>query len=211
MADGIENDGQPSFVDSVDVYLRQLECGNADAARKLWERYYHRLVRLARKKLGDTSRRTMDEDDVVQSAFSNFCLRARAGSFPNLHDRDSLWALLAVMTAREASKQRLHQHRAKRGGGRIPKQAVADDSWADWSLAQVVARQPSAEDGALFVDRLQRFMDSLDDPSDRLILLWRLEDRTSAEIARNLDCSLSTVERRLRFIRKCLTREISDG
>jgi DNA-directed RNA polymerase specialized sigma24 family protein len=53
-------------------------------------------------------------------------------------------------------------------------------------------------------------MDSLDDPSHRLILLWKLEERTNPEIARHLDCSLSAVERKLRLIRNRLNKEIAN-
>jgi RNA polymerase sigma-70 factor (ECF subfamily) len=194
--------------DSINICLEKLKCGNPDAAQDLWYRYYHRLVGLARKKLGDSPRRTMDEDDVVQSAFSDFCRRAQAGCFPDLHDRDSLWALLALITARKAANQRGHEHRIKRGGGAAKNKNEADAGAGDWELAQVVAEQPSAEDAALFVTQLERFMDSLDDPSDRLILLWKLEERTNPEIARHLDCSLSAVERKLRSIRKRLSGEI---
>jgi RNA polymerase sigma factor (sigma-70 family) len=152
----------------------------------------------------------MDENDVVQSAFTSFCLRAQAGAFPDLDDRESLWALLAVITARTAANQRVHEGRLKRGSGR-----VGSASWerpdGDWQLMDVISEQPSAEDAAIFVAQLEQFMDSLDDPSDRLILLWKLEERTNPEIARNLDCSLSAVERRLRSIRRHLGGGLADN
>jgi RNA polymerase sigma factor (sigma-70 family) len=206
-AEDLQN--SPDGEDSVKVYLRNLKDGDAHAAQILWDRYYHRLVALARKKLGDSSRRSMDEDDVVQMAFSSFCLSAQAGCFPNLQDRESLWALLALITARRAAHQRVHERRAKRGGGRSESTKSWDQAETDLELMQVVGNQPSPEDGALFVTMLERFMDSLQEPADRLILLWKLEERTNREIARHLDCSLSAVERRLRYIRKCLGQEIS--
>jgi RNA polymerase sigma factor (sigma-70 family) len=197
--------------DSISVCLRQLKAGDSDAARRLWERYYQRLVALARKKLGDSPRRSMDENDVVQSAFTSFCLRARTGGFPDLKDRDSLWALLAVMTARAAANQRVHEGRLKRGGGKVGS-ASWDDPGGEWQLMDMISEQPSAEDAAIFVAQLEHFMDSLDDPSDRLILLWKLEERTNPEIARHLDCSLSAVERKLRSIRRRLGNDLaSDG
>jgi RNA polymerase sigma factor (sigma-70 family) len=73
---------------------------------------------------------------------------------------------------------------------------------------QVISKEPSAEEAAEFVAQLEQFMDSLEDPTDRLILLWKMEDRTNPEIARHLDCSLSGVERRLRLIRKRLARAL---
>jgi RNA polymerase sigma factor (sigma-70 family) len=205
---GDETDAANGSQDSVRLCIQQLQGGDPAAARELWDRYYARLIALARKKLGDSSRRSMDENDVVQAAFTSFCLRAQAGGFPDLKDRDSLWALLAVMTARAAANQRLHEGRLKRGGGK-----VASASWGqasgDARMMDVISKQPSVEDAALFVSQLEQFMDSLDDPSDRLILLWKLEERTNPEIARYLDCSLSAVERRLRSIRRRLGKDLS--
>jgi hypothetical protein len=45
------------------------------------------------------------------SAFTSFCRRAGKGQFPDLKDRDGLWALLVVLTARKAADLVKHQHR----------------------------------------------------------------------------------------------------
>jgi RNA polymerase sigma factor (sigma-70 family) len=189
---------------SISLWIQQLKEHDAAAAQQLWQRYYHSLVRLARKKLGDSPRRAHDEEDVVQSAFTSFCLRAQAGQFPDLRDRDSLWPLLVFITARKASNQRVREGRAKRGGGKVRTSAQAeDDDEADW-FANFIADEPSPEDAVIFYTELERYMDSLEDPAERLILFWKLEERTNAEIARHLDCSLSKVERKLRLLRQAL-------
>jgi RNA polymerase sigma factor (sigma-70 family) len=203
----INSDSADDGNDSVRLSLEQLKGGDPRAAQHLWDRYYGRLISLARKKLGDSCRRGMDENDVVQNAFTSFCLRAQAGGFPNLKDREGLWALLAVMTARAAANQRLHEGRLKRGSGRVGSTAREEPN-GEWQLMDVICEQPSAEDAAIFVSQLEQFMDSLDEPSDRLILLWKLEERTNPEIARYLDCSLSAVERKLRSIRRRLGKDL---
>jgi RNA polymerase sigma factor (sigma-70 family) len=196
---------------SISLWIEGLKAGDQQAAQRIWERYYHRLVGLARKKLGDSPRGAKDEDDVVQSAFKSFCLRAQAGQFPDLRDRDNLWPLLVLITARKASNQRVHERRAKRGGGRVTNRPQSDDSGSDYArFANVVANEPSPDEAAIFLTELDRVMDSLDDPSHRLILLWKLEARTNPEIARHLDCSLSAVERKLRLIRNRLNKEIAN-
>jgi RNA polymerase sigma factor (sigma-70 family) len=195
-------------VNSISLWINRLKLGEAEAAQKLWERYYHRLLGLARKKLQDAPRRAKDEEDVVQSAFKSFCLRAQAGQFPDLRDRDNLWPLLAVITARKAANQRLHERRAKRGGGRVQVQSSEHTTEEVSVFAEVIADEPSPEEAAIFYAELEKFMDSLEDPSHRVILLWKLEDRTNLEIARHLDCSLSAVERKLRLIRSQLSRRI---
>jgi hypothetical protein len=55
---------------SVSCWLEGLKEGDSDAAGALWERYCERLVRLARRKLRQSSRRVADEEDIALSAFS---------------------------------------------------------------------------------------------------------------------------------------------
>ena len=94
---------------SITRWLGQLKAGAADAVEPLWERYFRRLVGLARARLQGTPRRAADEEDVALSAFDSFCRGAEQGRFPQLLDRDNLWRLLVTITARKAF--RLAQHR----------------------------------------------------------------------------------------------------
>ena len=60
-----------------------------------------------------------DEEDAALSAFNSFCDGAARGKFPQLADRDDLWRLLVVITARKAMAQANRNARLKRGGGRV--------------------------------------------------------------------------------------------
>src|SRR6516225_466780 len=102
-----------SSAGSVTRWLGRLQAGDPDAARRLLERYFRRLVGLARKRLGGTPRRVADEEDVALSAFDSFCRNAGEGRFPDLLDRDSLWRLLVVLTARRAARLVRDQARQK--------------------------------------------------------------------------------------------------
>src|SRR3954471_24288979 len=89
--------------DAVTIWLGQLQAGESAAARPLWEKYFHRLVGLARARLRAAAYRATDEGGVALSAFDSFCRNAEAGRFPDLADRDSLWRLLAEFTFRKAA------------------------------------------------------------------------------------------------------------
>src|SRR5438874_9578101 len=102
---------------SVTRWVMALKDGDADAAQPLWERYHRRLVSLARQKLRTARRREADEEDVVQSAFHSFFRGVAGGRFPRLDDRDDLWRLLVVITARKALDQLAREHSRRRGGG----------------------------------------------------------------------------------------------
>src|SRR5262249_61618408 len=111
---------------SVTHWLGQLRAGDAAAAQPLWERYVRRLVGLARAKLHGRAGPGGDEEDVALSAFDSFCRNAERGRFPDLADRDGLWRLLVVLTARKAGHLRRDQARLKRGGA-AQGEAGADD------------------------------------------------------------------------------------
>src|SRR5262249_9537959 len=90
--------GAMSSAGSVTHWIRELKAGNHLAAQRLWEKYFQRLVALARTKLGNRPRRVADEEDVAVNAFDSFFRGAQMGRFPQLLDRDDLWQLLVMIT-----------------------------------------------------------------------------------------------------------------
>src|ERR687886_50259 len=94
---------------SVTRWLGRLQAGDPAAAQQLWERYFPRLVGLARQRLRGAPRRAADEEDVALSAFDSFCRGVARGRFPQLHDRNNLWGLLVLITARKALNLAQHE------------------------------------------------------------------------------------------------------
>src|SRR5262245_60742354 len=105
--------------DAVTLWLDGLRDGDAEAAQKVWERYFERLVRLAGSRLPDHARREFDEEDVALSALRSFFAGAAEQRFPQLTDRNDLWALLVLITRRKAAAYVRHGTRLKRGGGEV--------------------------------------------------------------------------------------------
>src|SRR5262245_7787143 len=136
-----------SSAGSVTLWISQLKAGDRTAAQGLWERYFQRLVSLARARLGGAPRRAADEEDVALSAFDSFCRGAEHGRFPQLGDRHDLWPLLVVLTARKANRLVLHERRLKRGGGKGHDEALLGTASAaeDPALAQLISREPTPE------------------------------------------------------------------
>src|SRR5262245_49065489 len=123
----------------VSHWVQELRAGNQAAAQWLWEAYFQRLVVLARQRLAGTPRRVADEEDVALSAFDSFCRGAGQGRFPRLEDRNDLWQLLVVVTARKALDLRQHEHRLKRGGGNVRGESAFGDG--DAGLEQIVGAE----------------------------------------------------------------------
>jgi DNA-directed RNA polymerase specialized sigma24 family protein len=192
---------------SVTHWIRMLEQGDDRAAQGLWERYFSRLVGLARQKLQAGRRRAADEEDVALSAFHSFCRGVEAGRFAQLADRDSLWALLLVITARKAVNQTQHELREKRGGGRVSGEsglvAVEDGP----AIEEVVGHEPDPAFAAEVAEECGRLLAELEDDCLRQIALWKMEGFTNEEIAAKLGRSVPTVERKLARIRHTWLKE----
>jgi len=191
---------------SVTRWLGALKAGDLVAAQPLWERYFAQLVRLARARLraAPQAAADADEEDAAQSAFASFCTSVVRGRFPRLTDRDELWRLLVVLTARKAAAQVQRQRRQKRGGGRVLREADllgADPNDGDVGLEQVVGPEPTPEFATLVAEEFRRRLDDLGDEDLRRIALWKLEGYSNEEIRQRLGRSLRTVTLKLALIR----------
>lgn len=173
------------------------------AAQGLWRRYFDQLVRLARVRLRQTADGAADEEDVALSVLDTVYRRAAAGQFPNLQDRDELWRLLVVITARKSSNYAKREQRLKRGGGRTRNEtALAADESNFAGLAQWIGSEPSPEFAAIVADEFRRLLGSLPGALYQQVVVLKLEGYTNEEVADRLGCALRTVERRLEIIRK---------
>ncbi len=196
---------------SITRLFNQLQQGERQTAQELWQRYFHRLIGLARKKLGDLPRRAAAEEDVALSAFDSFCRAAEVGRFPKLEDRDDLRQVLVLITARKACDLREHEGRDKRDWRRVQEEAQAsgESSWGGSALSGVLSREPDPAFAAEVVEQGRRLLEALADEELRQIVLRKMEGYTNVEIAAQRRCALSTVERRLRLIRRRWEKELA--
>lgn len=192
---------------SVTHWLGDLRAGEQEAAQPLWDRYFQRLVALARARLRALHAATADadEEDAALSAFDSFCAGAARGRFPRLSDRDDLWRLLVTITNRKAADQAQRQRRQKRGGGRLRTEADLAGAGADdgeaLTLEQLASAQPTPEFAALLAEEYRNRLESLGDDTLRQIANWKLEGYSNEEIAGQKGCALRTVANKLKLIR----------
>ncbi len=191
---------------SVSRWLCDLKGGDREAVQPLWERYFDRMVRLARGRLLAlrSNRACSDEEDAALSAFESFCVGADKGRFPLLSDRDDLWRLLVVITARKVLARTRRELRQKRGGGMVVSETdlpAPGSSEETGLLDQVIGPEPSPEFAAQMAEDYGRLLESLGDETLRLVAVWRMEGYTNDEIALRLGCARRTIARRLELIR----------
>ncbi len=199
---------------SVTHWIGQLQAGTGqvdEAAQKLWERYFQGLVGLARAKLQGMARRAADEEDVALSAFDSFCRGVERGQFPRLDDRDNLWQLLVVITARKAAHLRRHETQQKRGGGDVRGESAwidpAASSQGDGGIDQVIGPEPTPDFAVQVAEQCRLLLDRLQDEELAHVALMKMEGFSTEEIAARLGCVPRTVERKLRLIRDIWSQE----
>jgi RNA polymerase sigma factor (sigma-70 family) len=195
--------------ESVTQWIRTLRDARPDtdaAVRCLYERYFHRLIAVARHKLEGIPGARVSAEEVASHAFSSFCVRLidPKRGFERLESRDDLWRLLARIVVHKALKAvRHHSAQARdfrremslsaRSGGE------AGESPAD---ADVEADDLPPDLHAEMSEEVERRRASLPSESLRRVARARLEGHSVAEIAAMLDVAPHTVERKLHRIRE---------
>jgi RNA polymerase sigma factor (sigma-70 family) len=175
--------------DPITALIAGLKRSDEPSIARLWELYFRRVAGLARRVLGD-ARGAADEEDVAQSAFRSFCLRAGGSGFPRLNDRRDLWSLLATITFRKALKQ------IAREAHQIPTIPDAE---------RALANQPDHEFLVELRDEIQRLMGLIDEEERRIAGLI-MSGHTNEEIARLCGFSRTKVERKRKLIRETWRR-----
>jgi DNA-directed RNA polymerase specialized sigma24 family protein len=196
---------------SVTCWLQQLKADDRHAVQNLWESYFPRLVELARRKLQHAPRRAADEEDVALSALDSFCRAAAANRFPQLQDRDELWQLLVVITARKAINLVQHERTQKAGGGRVRNLSAlagGDSDEAGPAFAELISREPDPGFAAQVAEECRHLLEKLGKEQLRSVAIWKMEGYRNEEIAAKLGCAVATVERRLRVIRTLWGKEV---
>lgn len=179
-----------------DWIVRFRENGNEIAALKLWDRINPRIRELSRRwiqKIGMPV--SFDEDDVTVSVFATFCDRLRSGQLPDLNDRDGLWRLVILMTARKANDYAKTALAQKRTNG-IANPDVGLHAISELRDSQL---EPSIE--VMMEDQCQVMLKALSDPILESVVLLKLEGYSNVEIAQNLKYSRRTIQRMLEIVK----------
>ena len=190
---------------SVTQWISGLKAGDQEASRKLWEGYFHKLVRLVERKLPVGSQRAFDEEDVALSAFKSFCFGVAEERFPDLSDRGNLWAVLVIIATRKAQAFVETQNRHKRGGGKVRGDSVFIGREPTGELAgfdALAGNEPTPAFLAEAAESCERLLNDLGDETLRSIAVLKMQGYTIDEIAAQTGCTKRAVQRRLEIIRR---------
>ena len=189
----------PAF-DSIHHVMRRLRKGDQQAATEVFHRFSARIALLAKRWVQPPVTRRFDPEDVVQSVYGSFFRRYRAGEY-DVHDWNSLWGLLAIITRRKCQNRVAYQKAGCRDVRRDESLFPNHDTCPNVALT----RGSSADEAAIATEILELLLDGLS-PRDQGITALHMEKHTVTEIACQLDCSQRTVARVIERARKKLRR-----
>jgi DNA-directed RNA polymerase specialized sigma24 family protein len=195
---------------SVSAWLERAKQGDEGAAAQLWERYFRRVLGLARARLAALRRKgAADEEDVALSAFNDFFGAVRSDRYADLHGRNDLWRVLATFVSNKAKTLLDRERATRRGGGRVRGESAfgtADGQGFDGEES----REPDPALTADFEETFRRFLAALGDKEAEIACL-RMEGHGTKEIAGRVGLAPATVRRQLAVIRDVLAAEFGDG
>lgn len=185
---------------SVTNLLIKLKQKDSRAADEIWNKYFTRLIPLARNKLAGLRGRNLDEEDVLVSVFDRFFRAVEENRFARLNDRNDLWQILLMLTERQVKDQYRKENAQKRQASRtLFESELGEQSIAD--VAKACEDELSVEFAEAFSDFIDRAIRTLRDARLREIALMRMEGFTNLEIAKKLEVSERTIERKLERVR----------
>ena len=174
-----------SVLDETLALVRAARDGDSCALEALFERYYPRVCRIVSLRLGQTMRRFLDHEDLVQDSLMDAFRsldgfgRRSEGSFRN-------W--LACVVENNIRDQWRRATAAKRGGVPAPSMPKCGDSLLSESLFPGRGPTPSQAAAARELEeRLEQALLSLDERLRRVIEMRRLCGMSYAEIAEELE------------------------
>lgn len=182
---------------SITRFFQRARSGEDAAVEELWDRYFPRLLGLARRTLGRHYQAATGPEDIIQSAFLSFWKRARVGEFSAWITRNDVWNLLAKITVRKVRQTVRREDAEKRGSGQVTNETdlpAASDQ--PFSLENAVAALPTAELDCC----CEEYLSALDDDT-RAVVLLKMMGYKNYEVAESLGFTETKVERKLRKAR----------
>ncbi len=199
----------------VTKWIKGLKSGDQESARKLWEQYFQKLIRLVEQKLPAKAQRVYDGEDVALSALKSLFQGAVEQRFPELNDRGNLWAILTVMATRKAHTYFEALGRQKRGGGKVRGHSVFlsdQDNTEHAGFDGLPGDAPTPELVLRAREECDHLLDKLGDDVLKQIAILKMQGYLVVEIADRLGCTKRSVQRRLEIIRKTWRESlIQDG
>jgi RNA polymerase sigma-70 factor (ECF subfamily) len=179
-------------------WMDRLRARDEAAARRVFREYAGRLIALAAQHLDPATRRRVDPEDVVQSAFRSFFARQAEGQW-DLAEETNLWGMLATITVRRCGRQRALAHAGRRDVKREVGTANGDAAW------HPTAPEPSPAEALALAETVDALLARFSD-RERPIVAQLLQGDGVPAVSARLGCSERKVYRVQQHLREGLQR-----
>ncbi len=181
------------------------QAGSESAARDLFDKYCERLMKLAKRRIGQRMASRFDPEDVIQSAFRTFFTRVKNDEF-TFEQEDDLFKLLVRLTVRKTLR-RIEYHNAAKRNPNLEAAQRTDDV-EPFSLLAGQNVTPDME--VALIDEFQQLIGQLPE-LDRQVLELKVQGYTTVEIAEKLGSYERKIRRVLERIEKLSKGELADA
>lgn len=181
--------------DSITRWIVAVRSGDAEAAERLWERYFRDLMHQARLRMSNISKSLYDEEDAALSTFYVMWQKLEEGCYAQISDRHDLWNLMLTVLMRKIGRRAKYQGAAKR--------MHASSTSEQNSLEEL----PATNIQELSQECLE-MISVLQDPNLERVAILKFEGYTNDEIATELNRTRRTIQRMLNLIRDIWEREL---
>lgn len=189
--------------DSTQRLWQRLLAGDDLAPDDIFRRYVDRLLALVRQRLSPRLRPRLDAEDVVQSVWRTFFVRAKRGEFTPGRN-GALWGLLAAIAVHKVHGAVERHTAAKRDARRDTSMTGAGSSWA---VPDRLDREPSPAVAAMLVEEAALALREAG-PAARDALELHLAGKTTDEIAALVGRTPRTVRRTIERLREMLAARL---
>jgi RNA polymerase sigma-70 factor (ECF subfamily) len=179
-----EHDQTPDFTGTIDL-VQRAQGGDRAAVQQLFSRYYERVRRIVRLRLGSSLRGRLDSADILQEVFLD-ALRS-LDRFQMLNKGSFINWLARVAEHRIRDAADFHGAARRDAAREVP--IWEDTSGLDRGLT---ASGLAPLDGAARADEIRRLEDAIEhlSPEDRELVIWRIyADADWATVAAETDRS----------------------
>ena len=203
--------------------------GDRDAENRIAEHLFPQAIKTAQRKLATMPSPMVDEDDISASALKSLCLGLREGRL-EFQGSQELGAALKTIVGRKARKYYRIELAAKRGGGTTRRESELGSNGDEsrFGLDKHVAIQsetPHVNDESIanvgqneseivgsivtslqhdLVGLFKELMNRLNEKTREALLKLMQKDYSNEELAEELGCAVSSVERYRAAIRRKL-------
>lgn len=187
--------------------------GDRDAVTQLWDYYYPKLKTTVARRIQRMPRLAGDASDLTSAALHDFLSDTIRAAGIDLSDVNKVWSLMRLVSLRHINDVAKHRYAEKRGGhvetysldaisGRDG--VAGDDEPADKHLAPIVQDKKAIDpsDPVVFEELVERLLARLPDDTSRHIVLLRLQNQSTGEIADLMQISIRTVQRHLKEVER---------